>query len=191
MELSGASLVFASPLWRETPGCNASMLTWTRIKKEVIKIGHRCGEVIEILTFPRNRQRPGTSVSIWDREADEYHTLKPGEENCPFSGLWFEIITWVGLYQPLKVAFLFFFFCKLISGFVGQQIVIYTYNCVFFLCCLPVSAHTKQACWLEWTHITDRVSLRAAVNADATDILNLKNMKKPQTVHLRTYILKF
>lgn len=108
MELSGASLVFASPLWRETPGCNASMLTWTRIKKEVIKIGHRCGEVIEILTFPRNRQRPGTSVSIWDREADEYHTLKPGEENCPFSGLWFEIITWVGLYQPLNVAFLLF-----------------------------------------------------------------------------------
>lgn len=106
MELSGASLVFTGPLWRETPGCNASTPTWTRIKKEVIKIGHCWGEVIEILTFPRNGQGPGTSVSIWGREADEYHTLKPGEQNCPFSGLWFKIITWVGLRRPLNVAFL-------------------------------------------------------------------------------------
>lgn len=113
MKLSGASLIFTSPLWGETPGCNASTPTWTQIKKEVIKIGRRWGEVIEILTFPRNRQRPGASVSIWGREADEYHTLKPGEENCPFSGLWFKIITWVGLHRALNVEFLLFSFLVL------------------------------------------------------------------------------
>lgn len=101
----------------KTAECNTSTLTWTRIKKEVIKIGRHSGEVIEILTFPRNRQKPGTSVSIWGNEADEYHILKPGEENCPFIGLWFEIITWVRRRRPLDVAFLFFFFLFLSAYF--------------------------------------------------------------------------
>lgn len=135
MELSGASLVFADPLWGETPGCNASTRTWTRIKEEVIKIGCCWGEVIEILTFPRNRQRPGTSASIWGREADEYHTLKPGGGNCPFSGLWFEIITWSGTASAPERGISSSFLCQLISGFVGQQIVIYSSNCVFSLRC--------------------------------------------------------
>lgn len=94
------------PVVRETPWCNTLTRTWTRIKKQVIKIGRHWGEVIEILWFPRNRQRPGTSVSIWGREADEYHTLRPGEENCPFSGRWFEVITRVGHHRPPNVALL-------------------------------------------------------------------------------------
>lgn len=151
MELSGASLALASPLWGETPGCNASTLTRTRIKKEVIKIGRRWGEVIEILTFPRNRQRPGTSVSIWGGEADEYHTLKPGEENCPFSGLWFKIITWVGLRCSLNVAFLLFSSASSFLVLSGSRLSFTALIVRFFSLLFPCFTQRQAAAYLHST----------------------------------------